>query len=358
MIRAKGRNKRGQLLAALLAGAWREETVATDCSLEEIELLTPLLIETGAAALAWRRVRHSALESSRPARPLQETYKLYKLLALVYEREVADVFRLLRAHNVEPVMVKGWVASRNYAEEDARHCGDIDLCVTKEEHARATEALRERTDFTYEVDLHTELHRIDEADFDEVKERSILLQMEDEKIRVPCPEDHLRVLCYHFLREGAWRSVWLCDIAAALEARPAKFDWNVCLGSKPPVDDWLACTLGLAHRLLGADLSDTPVAERAKKLPRWFVPSVLRQWEERSYHRRQQTPVVEIARAPLLTLRELRYHWPSPVEASISLRASFNRLPRLPLQTADLLARAGRLLVRLPGLLRQSEHRV
>lgn len=343
---------RGQLLATLLAGAWREETLAPDCSLEELELMTPLLIETGAAALAWRRVRHSALKSSAPARQLQESYRLFKLLAVVYEREVADVFRLLRAHGIEPVMVKGWAASRNYAEGDARHCGDIDLCVKREEYARAAEALRSRTDFTYEVDLHTGLQRIDEANFDEVSERSLLLEIEDEKIRVPCAEDHLRVLCYHFLREGAWRAVWLCDIAAALESRPANFDWNLCLGSKHPVNDWIACALGLAHQLLGADLSETPVAERAARLPRWLVPSVLRQWEERSYHRRQQSPVVDIKRAPLITLKELRYHWPSPVEASVSLHASFNRLPRLPFQTANLLARAGRLLVRLPRLRR------
>lgn len=345
-------DKRGKLMAALLACAWRQNTPAFKCSLEELELITPQLIETGAAALAWRRVRGSELESCAASGQLHDTYRLYKLLSVVYEREVVDVFRLLRSHGIEPVMVKGWAIARHYGEPESRPCGDIDLCVPPSQHEAAMELMKSRANITHDVDLHKGFQRLDERGFEELINRSELVEVEGESLRVLKAEDHLRVLCYHFLREGGWRPLWLCDIAAAVESRPAAFDWDLCMGGKQPFADWVACVIGLAHQLLGAEIQDTPVAERAARLPAWLVRGILREWELRSLHRRQHTPLLEAASHPLRSLRGLRYHWPSPVEATVMMGASFNETPRLPFQVGNCLSRAALLVARLPRRLR------
>jgi hypothetical protein len=353
MSEALRSDKRGKLIAALLAGAWRQAAPTFKCNLEELELITPPLVDTGAAALAWRRVRHSELESCPAAKQLHDTYRLYKLLSVVYERELLEVFRLLRSHGIEPVLVKGWAIARHYGEPESRPCGDIDLCVHPSQHEAARELAKSRANISHDVDLHKGFQRLDERDFDELMARSELVELEGENLRVLKAEDHLRVLCYHFLREGGWRPLWLCDIAAAVEARPADFDWDLCLGGEALFADWMACIIGLAHRLLGAEVQDTPVAARAARLPSWLAPGILREWELRSVHRRQYTPLLEAHSHPLRILKGLRYHWPSPLEATVMMNGAFNEKPRLPFQLGNCLSRARLLLARLPRLPRE-----
>jgi hypothetical protein len=339
-------------MAALLAGAWRKNPLPADCSIEELELMAPLLLETGAAALAWRRLRHSELAVTPVASRFHDAYRLYSLLAVVYEREVAGLFKLLRSHGIEPVLVKGWAISRHYAEPEARPCGDVDICVSEEQYEAAQTILKGRTAAAHHADLHKGFRHLDNRSFDELLARSELLELEGEPIRVLSAEDHLRVLCYHFLREGGWRPLWLCDISVALETRPPGFAWDVCLGGRGPVGDWIACTLGLASRLLGADLEGVPRAVREAKLPQWLLHSILREWEVRSMSQRHRAPMAGAISCPLHTLKSLHHHWPTPVEATVSLGASFTELPRLPFQVGNILTRAAALLARLPGALR------
>jgi hypothetical protein len=309
-------------------------------------------METGAGALAWRRVRHSELKATPAARHLHDAYRLYKLRAVIYEREVAEIFRLLRSHDIEPILVKGWAIARHYAEPETRPCGDIDLCVSKEQFAAAQAVLKSCMGRPHTFDLHREFRHLDDRSFDELMARSELVELEGEPVRVLGAEDHLRVLCYHFLREGGWRALWLCDISVALESRPAGFNWALCLSGNRRQDNWVACSIGLAHQLLGAEVSDTPVAVRAAKLPAWLVPSILREWEVRSMSQRHRTPMSSAMTQPLRTLKGLHHHWPTPVEATVSLGGAFNELPRLPFQVGNFLSRAAALLARLPRALR------
>lgn len=347
---------RGKLAALLLTGAWRECPCASDCSLEELELLTPLLLETGAAALAWRRVSHSELKLSGAAQQLHEAYRLYKLMFVMYEREVATVFTLLRSHSIEPILVKGWAISRHYAEPFVRPSGDVDLCVRKEEHAKALALLKNRPRISFHVDLHAGFHSLDDRSFDELAARSELVEHEGESIRVLSMEDHLRVLCYHFLREGGWRPLWLCDIAVALESVPVGFNWDLCLGGKRRKAEAIACAINLARRLIGAEASDTPMAIREAKLPGWLVPCILKEWEVRSMSQRHRSPMSAALAHPVRTLKGLRHHWPSPVEATVTLGAPFNELPRLPFQLGNCLSRTALYLAHLPRGAPRQEH--
>jgi hypothetical protein len=351
-MKARRSATHSNLVASLLTGAWRQSPAVADCRHEELELMAPRLLETGAAALAWRRVRHSDLEPCPEAAQLHDAYRLSRLLSIIYRREVAAIFKLLRSQRIEPILVKGWAIARHYAEPFVRPCGDVDLCVREEQYATAQAVLKGREGGDHSVDLHAGFRNLDDRSFDELMARSELVELEGEPVRVLSPEDHLRVLCYHFLREGGWRPLWLCDISVAVESRPDDFDWDQCLGGNRRRANWVACAVGLAHRLVGAEVSQTPAAVRNARLPGWLAPSILREWEVRSMYQRHRAPMTYALSYPLRTLKSLRHHWPTPVEATVTLGAPFNELPRLPFQAVGCLSRAARLLARLPTLSR------
>lgn len=79
------------------------------------------------------------------------------------------------------------------------------------------------------------------------------------------------------MREGAWRPLWLFDVAAALESCPGDFDWNYCLREKRQAGP-VVNAIGLAQRLLGVRIEGIPEALRLHKQPRWLIPTVLNEW--------------------------------------------------------------------------------
>jgi hypothetical protein len=104
--------------------------------------------------------------------------------------------------------------------------------------------------------------------------------------------------------------------------------------------------MGIAHRLLGARVDDTPAARRAARLPRWLLPAVLRGWG-RHLGDTQTVPMevslLESMGKPAAFLEQVRARWDRPIQATVELGAPFNDLPRFPFQLASLMRR-------LPGL--------
>ena len=342
------------MVAALLTGSWRPCPPAFEHSAAELEEIVPLLQRSGAAALGWWRVQDSNLRDVPVANELHQAYRLNTLHAILNQETIKQVIALLRSVGIEPILVKGWAAAQLYPAQGLRPYGDIDLCVPPEQFATAETALKNLQGTQYEVDLHSGFEKFGGGGMDRIYARSQVLQLGESNVRVLCAEDHLRVLCIHMLREGAWRPLWLCDIAAAVESLPVNFDWDCCLTEERRLADWVSCALRLAGQLLGADMSNTPAAERTSPLPQWLVPVILKEWEAplSSMSRRHRAPLTNFLRQPLAVLKGLRHHWPNPIEATIGVRASFNDLPRLPLQVGNCLARTAKFAARLPRALR------
>lgn len=336
-------------MAEMLAGAWRQAPLRLEISVEQLDALTPLLLESGVAALVWRRLCQSDVQASANTLQIEQAYRLHTLQAAIHERAIQRILRSLRAAGIEPVLVKGWAIARMYAEQGLRPYGDIDLCVHPEQYEAAKVTLRDEALTAYEVDLHRGFIKLDERGWDELYSRSRLFKLDGVEVRTPGPEDHLRMLCFHFLREGAWRPLWLCDIAVALEqVGPTDFDWELLLGTSRKRRDWYACAIILAHRLLRAVVDGVPETIMAKRLPGWFVPTVLREWERRSMRGRYRSPMAMARHAPVEALKNLRYHWPNAIEGTIGMRGSFNELPRLPFQAGNCILRTADFLLRLP----------
>jgi hypothetical protein len=334
-------NTPGRLVATVLSGAWRSAPPPLEWSPDELTEVAPLLLASGAGALGWWRVRLSALGSTEAAQALHDTYRLYTLKAALYRREIPDTITLIRSAGIEPIMVKGWAIARQYPELGLRPYGDIDLCCRPDQYSAAAAVLTRARGLTFYADLHRGFARLDELSWEEVYARSQVVKIGGLEVRIPGPEDHLRLLCVHFLRHGAWRPLWLCDIAVALETRPPDFDWTRCLGPSRRVADWVACAIGLAHQLLGARVDDTPVAPRAPRLPRWFVPQVLTHWSapDPSLYPPQSYmgPLLTYIRRRQLksALQALRRRWADPIAATITVKGPLNDWPRLPFQIGD-----------------------
>ena len=330
---------KGPLVAAVLAGSWRSSnypplTIDAD-ALQEI---TPLLCKSGAAALAWRRIKGTPLATSPAGETLRDSYRHQSLRSGVHEQQVEKVFRLLREAGVDAFVIKGWAAAILYEQEDLRPAGDIDVCVRPEHYDKALAAL---ADSECATDLHKVLAEIGERSFDDLLARSRIVPLGAENVRTLCTEDHLALLCIHLLKHGGWRPLWLCDIAAALESLPLNFNWEICLGKHEQRARWIACTFGLAERLLQADVSRVPLSREHLQVPEWITETVLYHWS-----RLFPGDMLPMQAATLMsvTLRQRRgilkgiwERWPDPITATFNLQGSVNNLPRFPYQLADFL---------------------
>lgn len=343
----------GNLLAAMLASAWRRSAPCPQFSARELTRLAPLLLHSGAAALGWWRVLNSDLRRSTAALELEQAYRLYTLQGAIHELEVKKMAAFVQSLNLQVVLGKGWAIARLYPEFGLRPYGDLDLYVRPEQYSTMIAALSRPEAEGCPVDLHRGAPELDDRSFDELYARSQLVRRHNVKVRIFGPEDHLRLLSLHMLRHGAWRPLWLFDIAVALERRPAEFDWDYFLSGNRRRTDWVRCAIGLAHQLLGARVDDTPVEWRAKHLPKWLVPTVLRQWGRDEAPQGTRTGMAEYLRKPTGLFRALRLRWPNAIEGTVGMRGPFNELPRLPFQIGDALFRTAKFLTQVPRSLRQ-----
>jgi len=288
------------------------------------------------------------LRDSEVAELFQAQYRFQSLKAALHERSLKTVIPVLRRAGVEPLLVKGWAIARLYPEPGMRPYIDLDLCVRPDDYARARRVLQEGDCDDYNVDLHDGFGKFYDRRTDEIFARSRLVKLDELDVRVLSPEDDLRFLCVHLLRHGAVQPLWLCDICVLLEARSNDFDWDRCLQGSRKEADWVACTIGLAHQLLGADIEGTPMANRARNLPNWLAPIVLREW---GMPLRMLPQLSVYLRDPRRWGREffkqLSLHWPNPIEATMTVKGSFNQVPRLPFQVAHLMSRTAALLPQL-----------
>jgi hypothetical protein len=267
----------GVLVAEVLTGAWRQAPPPLQLRPEALAAAVPLLLQSTAAPLGWHRLRAAGLHTARPARALQHAYRLQVLQAATHEQHLQEVVTFLRATGVEPVLVKGWSVSRLYPETSLRPYGDLDLCVRHDQAAAAMTALTRAGRRQWLVELHRGISDLKDRTWDEAWRRSRLARLGDVEVRVLGPEDQLRLLCLHLMRHGACAPLWLCDLGAALEARPADFDWDYCLHGHPSRSAWILCLLGLAQQLLGARFDEPALAARTD-VPPWLAPAVVARW--------------------------------------------------------------------------------
>jgi len=340
---------RGLVIANLLAGSWRTAPPPLNLSPEDLDEITPLIYNSGAAALGWRRIRETHLRTTASAEVLHQGYRLQALQVAISQQKIEIIHRLLQEARIDAILLKGWTVAGFYPEFAFRPLGDIDLVVRPSDYKAATRVLAQPEARGCWIDLHSGLLELKGRSIDELFSRSDVVSLRETQIRVLSPEDTLALLTIHLLKHGAWRPLWLCDIAAIVESLPNSFDWKICLGSDRRRRSWISASIALAHQLLAANIDKAPPEARAKHVPEWLRQSVLKQWG--NLFPGDHLPVQP---RPLMTnvltsrreiLKEIWERWPDSITATFNMRGRINDFPRLPYQLGEFSARFGRYLI-------------
>jgi hypothetical protein len=320
-------------VAAALSRSWRESpNPRIGFSASQLDEVTPLLYGSGAASLGWWRVRDTDLRATASGELLHQGYRLLTLQAAINEEKIRKVFRALRGAKIEPILIKGWAVARMYPQTAMRPYGDIDLIVRPGDLKTAIEtAANELPDC--QLDFHWLPFELSDRPIEGLFSRSRLVGCDDERVRVLSPEDHFALLAVHLLKHGAWRPLWLCDLAVLLEAMSSDFDWQVCLGKDQRRVNWILAAAGLARVLLGADNADKRISEWVPDVPAWLKQQVLKQWEtpfaQMQSPFRHRAPISFYLRRPRGVLQDLARRWPDPIIATVTVNGTFGRHRRL-----------------------------
>lgn len=254
----------------------------------------------------------------------------------VREQQIGKIWQEFEDAGFQPVLIKGWAAAQYYPEPFERDFVDIDLIVSPEKFCEAEE-FSKNIKPVLAIDLHCGPRHLDSLGFEEIFSNSIYIKCGNTNIRVPRPEDHLRILCVHWLTDGGANRDKLQDIFYLLKNRSSDFDWNRLLNSvNSKRRRWIECTIGLAHKYLGLEIKDTPVEEGAKKLPSWFVKAIDKEWESEV----KMQPLDLFLNDKKALRQQIKKRFPpNPVQATVLQEGDFDRYPRLWYQIGNMLSR-------------------
>ncbi|NOT47856.1 MAG: hypothetical protein HOP17_08925 [Acidobacteria bacterium] len=269
-----------------------------------------------------------------------------RLFARKLEMETIEAFRFFRGNGIEPVLIKGWAAARNYPDDTPRTYTDIDIAVAASDHEKAKELLASERGKKIAVDLHRELRHLDTRSWTGLLADSIEVELDGYPIRVPSAEDHLRILAVHWLNDGGERKDRLWDIYYAVDRRPSDFSWDRCLGVVDEVRrQWVVAAIGLTHKYLGLNLTGLPFEKEANEVPAWLSKTVEKEWNSGVLHRSLHTSLND----PLEFFRQLRKRFPpNPLQAMIEQEGRITARSRLPYQLGSM---KNRMLPSIKGLL-------
>lgn len=203
-----------------------------------------------------------------------EKWKILKYKAL--ELQIVELFKLFRSHGIEPILIKGWAASLYYPRRYERIFSDFDLAVAPRLFGRAA-ALLDAQKLT--VDLHRGLEKHDTYDWNDLFENSVFEKIDGYEIRIPRPEDHLRVLCVHWLMDGGAYREKLWDVFYLIEKNGSDFDWQRCLGGLDGKRRrWILTVIALTRKYFNLDVSKIPFREELSDVPGWVYETVEYEW--------------------------------------------------------------------------------
>ena len=267
---------------------------------------------------------------------ISDSFRWKTLSLRRFEVCIVDSFNMLRTEGIEPILIKGWAANRFYPDDNPRSFSDIDIAVSSKEFNKAINVIG-KLPRQVNIDLHNEFRHLDTVSWSEMFERSELVPIDDITVRILSPEDHLRILCCHWLNDGGQYKDRLWDIYYSVANRPVDFDWTICLDSVSSIRrQWIIVTILATHKYLGLDISGLPFVDSHDELPRWMQRCLEREWRS------------DVRLLPLQTvLKDPKKFWiqirkripPNPIQATVETEGKFDESPRFKYQLLDILKR-------------------
>lgn len=261
---------------------------------------------------------------------LEESFRWRTLQRGVQEHKIRSAFEIFRQNGVEPIIFKGWAIDKYYPTESPRTMGDVDLAVESSNYSTALKLLKRSDVCRLDIDLHKEFRHLDTVSWGDIFSNSELVEIGGAAIRVPRAEDHLRLICVHWLTDGGAHRDKLWDVYYLVSNRPATFDWSRCLDVVASHRRrWIVCTIGLAHRYLGLDISELPFRDEAKRIPAWVSKCVEKEWARGG----SMQPVLSSLRDRDFFLDQLKRRFPpNPLRSVIEAEGSIDRKIRFDYQ--------------------------
>lgn len=270
-------------------------------------------------------------------REITDEFKWNLLHKKAEEARALRAFTAFREKGIEPILIKGLAAAQFYPEPGSRVSIDMDFAVREKDFDAASEVAISPATKGIGIDIHREFRHLDSIKWHDMFENSRLLPVAGGNIRILRPEDHLRVLCVHWLNDGGAYKDKLWDIYYAVENRPPDFDWERCLNTVSKTRRrWIVCTLGLTRRYLDLNLNGTPVNDEADDLPEWLIRELEREW--RSGVRLKQMDLLIHDRAALFAQIKKRLR-PNAIQATIEMEGSFDARTQIFFQVGSVLKR-------------------
>ncbi len=263
------------------------------------------------------------------------------------EHRIKEIFSTFRAHDIEPILIKGWAAGLRYPHPWERYFSDIDIAVDPRDYQSSLD-VAEKCNLS--VDLHKGLRHHDTLEWVDLYENSRLVLIDESKIRILREEDHLRVLCVHWLTDGGAFKEKLLDIYFAVKNRTPDFDWKRCLETvSERRKRWIVCTIGLAHKYYELEIDDLPFAEEARRLPNWLSAALEKEWKSGV----RLLPLNDCLRDRKMLWRQvLKRLPPNPIEATVEMEGDFDGERRLVYQFGSIGVRLLPSLRRIFGTLK------
>lgn len=262
--------------------------------------------------------------------------KFYLIQAKATEHRIAQVWDYFVSGGFSPILIKGWVTARKYPNPAERQFVDLDLVFSSDEFESAKEFSINKN-FGILLDFHDEVRHLDSLGFDDLFKNSEIVEIAGKQVRILCEEDHLRLICVHWLNDGGEYKNKLWDIYHAVNNRKHDFDWEKCLNVvSPKRRRWIICAIGLCHLYLDLNLDDTPIKDEAKKLPKWLIKTVEKEWSN------------DVRLLPLdQFLNDRKQLWkqikkripPNAIQATIEVDGDFDKYPRIYYQSLDIIKR-------------------
>ena len=277
---------------------------------------------------------------------INDLERLKLLTYKVQEHRLKEVWRRFENAGFKPLLIKGWAAAQFYPKPEDRYYNDVDLIIDPDEYERAVEFVKTFGGNTA-IDLHKGAKILDTLSYQNLYDHSVVLKCGEIIVRAPRPEDHLRILCVHWLNDGGTKREKLWDIYYAVANRPTDFDWDRCLNSVGETrKNWIVCTIGLAQKYLKLDLKNTPFENEKIDIPRWVIKALEKEWRSETFI----IPLHYCLNDPKKLFEQIKKRIPpNAIQATIEMEGAFDNKPRFFYQIGDIFLRLAPAIKRIFG---------